>query len=206
VRRRPAAGGAPWRGAAAALLALGLALAGAVSAEERRFGRGRVEVTLAGGASYSHNVTLARDLDDRAGAHALPHVGLFLTDELGHGWYRGSLEVLVEPTLIRLEEPPDATVGGVAVLGRWVLASESAFHPFVEAGGGVLGGQVRLRQTNCDVNFILQGGVGVMWFTSERTALTVGYRYHHISNAGRCSPNLGLNSSLLVLGLTYFFP
>jgi hypothetical protein len=57
----------------------------------------------------------------------------------------------------------------------------------------------------CDVNFILEGGPGLLIFLSDRTALTVGYRYHHVSNGSKCTPNLGLNSSLFILGLTHFF-
>jgi hypothetical protein len=46
----------------------------------------------------------------------------------------------------------------VAVLPRWVFAASSRVHPYVEAGAGVLAGLVDRRQTNCDVNFILEGG------------------------------------------------
>ena len=48
-------------------------------------------------------------------------------------------------------------------------------------------------------------GPGLMFFLNEHTALSLGYRFHHISNAGKCSPNLGVNSSLIMGGLSYFF-
>jgi hypothetical protein len=56
------------------------------------------------------------------------------------------------------------------------------------------------------VNFLIEGGPGVLFFVSKDTAVTVGYRFQHISNADRCSKNQGLNSSLFTLGLSYFFP
>jgi Lipid A 3-O-deacylase (PagL) len=78
-------------------------------------------------------------------------------------------------------------------------------RPYLEAGGGVLGGQVDLRQTNCDVNFILEGGGGAMIFMTEHVALTLGARLQHVSNAGLCNENDGINSVIGILGVSYFF-
>jgi hypothetical protein len=41
---------------------------------------------------------------------------------------------------------------------------------------------------------------------SESTAITAGYRFHHLPNAGQCDKNFGLNSSLFVLRVSYCFP
>jgi hypothetical protein len=78
-------------------------------------------------------------------------------------------------------------------------------RPYLEAGGGVLGGQVDVRQTNCDVNFILEGGGGAMIFMTEQVALTLSARFQHVSNADRCSKNEGLNSLIGIVGISYFF-
>jgi Lipid A 3-O-deacylase (PagL) len=137
--------------------------------------------------------------------HLLPHLGYFVTGEVGEGTLRGNLELLVEPTLIYLDASNSATVLGVAVLPRWVFATSTRVRPYLEAGGGVLGGQVDLRQTNCDVNFILEGGGGAMIFMTERMALTLGARLQHVSNAGLCNENDGINSVIGILGVSYFF-
>jgi lipid A 3-O-deacylase len=92
----------------------------------------------------------------------------------------------------------------VAILPRWVFAASPRVRPYLEAGGGILAGQVDLRQTNCDVNFILEAGAGAMIFLAERVALTLGARFHHISNADRCSENEGLNSLIGIVGISYF--
>jgi hypothetical protein len=63
-----------------------------------------------------------------------------------------------------------------------------------------------LRKSICDVNFIIVGGAGLLWFVAERTALTAGYRFQHLSNNDSCDQNLGINSSLFTIGLSYFFP
>ncbi|MBI2467313.1 MAG: acyloxyacyl hydrolase [Candidatus Rokubacteria bacterium] len=73
-------------------------------------------------------------------------------------------------------------------------------------GGRRPWGLLRLRATGCDVAFTLQAGIGLLFFVSERTAITAGYRFHHLSNGNVCSGNPGLDSSLFVLGVSRFFP
>ena len=178
---------------------------GGVLAEEK-LRAGTKELSLAGGFSFSHNVPDTRNLETVRGFDALSHVGYVLTDEAGGGFIRGNFELLAEPTLIHLDASKSATIGGLAVLGRWVFAGGAVVRPYLEAGVGVLGGRTELRQTTCDVNFILQGGPGLMLFVSEQTALTIGYRFQHLSNGSKCAQNLGLNSSLFIVGVSYFFP
>jgi hypothetical protein len=81
-------------------------------------------------------------------------------------------------------------------------------RPFVEAGFGVLGGKVDLAETTCDLNFLLQAGGGALFFVDRdrTTAISLAYRFQHISNAGRCDQNIGINSSAVVIGIEWFFP
>jgi lipid A 3-O-deacylase len=172
------------------LIGLHVLGSGGAASSEDRFRGGATELTLAGGYSVSHDQR--GRLDSVDGVHLIPHFGYVLTDERGPGWVRGNFELLAEPTLIHLEGGDSTTVGGLSTLGRWVFAGSSLVRPYVEAGVGILGGQVNLRQTNCDVNFLIEGGPGVLFFVSKDTAVTVGYRFQHISNADRCSKNQGL--------------
>lgn len=188
-------------GMAAAAYLLGAA--GASSAWEP-FEAGTKALALAAGYSLSHN-ELVGNKATLEGLHLIPHVGYFLTDEAGPGWARGNLELLAEPTLLYLEGRESATLGGLAVLGRWVFVGGARVRPYVEAGAGVLGGHLQLRRTGCDTAFIFQAGVGTLLFVSEHTAVTAGYRFHHLSNGNLCSGNPGLDSSLFVLGLSHFF-
>ena len=180
-----------------------LCLRAAAGAEELQ--AGTMELAAAVGYSVSHNVTGARNLETVRGFHLVPHLGYVLTDERGEGGVRGNLELLAEPTLIHLDASESATVVGLSVVARWVFAASPRVRPYVEVGAGVLGGDTQLRQTTCDVNLAAQGGIGAMLFMSETTALTLGYRFQHVSNGDRCIQNVGLNSSLFVLGLSYFF-
>jgi opacity protein-like surface antigen len=186
---------------------VGVQAAGAgPAAGQERFPAGTKDVTIAAGYSVSHNTSPTPNLERVDGFHVIPHFGYFLTGESGEGFLRGNLEGLVEPMLIHLSASKSATVVGLAALGRWVFATGPRVRPYLEAGGGVLGGRVDLRQTDCDLNFMLEAGVGALVFVSDTSALSLGYRFQHISNAGACDKNLGLNSSLVHVGISFFFP
>ena len=190
---------APW---------VGLGLLVAVDAAQAQPGVrfGAMEVTLSAGYSFSHAI-VSQGLDTVDGFHLIPHFGIFLTDAHGPGWVKGHLELLAERTLLYLDGGKEsATLVGFSALGRWVFAASPRVKPYIEAGVGVLGGETKFRETDCDVNFVLQGGAGALVFLSPRTAITAGYRFHHVSNADACDQNLGLNSSLFILGVSYFFP
>ena len=110
-----------------------------------------------------------------------------LTDEHGDGAFKGNFGLILEPTYIHLDAKPSADVGGGSILARWLFSGTNTVRPYFEAGAGFILGQIDLTQTRCDTNFILEGGPGVLVFVNERTAVTVGYRFQHISNAGVCS-------------------
>jgi hypothetical protein len=44
-----------------------------------------------------------------------------------------------------------------------------------------------------------------MIFMTEHVALTLGARLQHVSNAGLCNENDGINSVIGILGVSYFF-
>ena len=69
---------------------------------------------------------------------------------------------------------------------------------------GIIGTDFDLEQRD-GFNFILQGGAGIQWLVTNRTALTVSYLFHHISNAGIQTPNEGFNQHMILFGPTFFF-
>lgn len=80
-------------------------------------------------------------------------------------------------------------------------------RPFVEFAGGPfwtdLAGQIPEESTQ--FNFIVTAGLGLSWFVTSQTALNIGYRFQHISNAGIQYPNLGLNSNVPFVGFSFFY-
>jgi opacity protein-like surface antigen len=190
---------------AGALLAL--LCAAPVSAGEPRLGTGIKEFAAAGGFSSSHN--LSGTATGITAMHILPHYGWFVTDPGGPrwvpGWLHGSLELIAEPTYLKINRNESTNFVGLTAVGRWVFGTEGRVRPYVEAGVGAMVGESGTVQTDCDLNFSLQAGTGVLLFWSERNAVTVGYRLHHISNGNLCEGNRGLNSALFILGISTFF-
>jgi hypothetical protein len=78
-------------------------------------------------------------------------------------------------------------------------------EPFLTSGGGFLYFNHRMFGTTQQFNFTAQLGGGVQLFTSSRrTAIDLGYKYHHISNANLANQNPGLDSHMLFMGLSVF--
>jgi len=190
-------------GRLAVVLLLGLLWPASWASAQDPIARGVKEIGMGGAISISHGTK--DDFDTVTGYQLLPHVGYVATDALGSGWVRGNLELLLEPSLLHLEtEVGSSTVVGLSALGRWILEG-SRVRPYFDVGMGMLVGETNLPQTNCDVNFLLQGGPGLLVVVSNTTTVAVGYRFQHISNAGTCAINPGINSSALYLSVNYLF-
>lgn len=175
---------------------------GPAGAAERRVA-GATYVGLGGAFSINHDAG-----DDLTGFQLLPHLGFVLTDTVGPPWVRGNLELLAEPALIHFRDDTySSTVVGASGLARWVFAGTWQVRPYVEVGIGALLGETALYQTDCEVNFILQAGPGLLVSLTDRTTLAVGYRFQHVSNGGACRRyNVGINSSALYLSVSYELP
>ena len=53
-------------------------------------------------------------------------------------------------------------------------------------------------------NFTLQIAPGLRYFLNKRAALSLEYRFHHISDANTTEHNPGLNSYFVLLGFSIF--
>jgi hypothetical protein len=112
-----------------------------------------------------------------------------------------------------------STVGGVTTFSRETaygvgltpaalqldFANGSKVHPFVHINGGFLVFNKSMPIEDAG-QFALVGeaGGGVRIFTSERRAVTVGVRFHHISNGDRLGSNRGLNQFVIYAGFSIF--
>jgi hypothetical protein len=186
---------------------LALVLAPPAAAGEPWLGSGIKEFAAAGGFSSSHD--LSGTATGITAMHILPHYGWFVTNPGGPRWLPrwldGSLELIAEPTYLKINRDESTNFVGPTAVARWVFGVQGRIRPYVEAGVGALVGESGTIQTNCDLNFSLQVGTGVLLFWSERNAVTVGYRLHHLSNGNLCEGNRGLNSALFILGISSFF-
>ena len=81
---------------------------------------------------------------------------------------------------------------------------ERRFVPFFQAGGGALFTTGPIPAGTAQFNFTPQGGVGFYWLRGDGPRIVLGVRWHHISNAGRVTPNPGHNSLYFYGGLSWW--
>ncbi|TLY38132.1 MAG: acyloxyacyl hydrolase [Nitrospirae bacterium] len=169
--------------------------------------RGALEIGFMAGYLQG-NDTLTSVSSNRSALYALPRVGVVVTPEVGSGFYAGNLELLVEPLYAHYFKPFGATAAGGSVLFKYNFLGFGRWMPFWDLGLGMLWTNLapRIPEQSTPFNFVMESGPGVQYFATERVALTLGVRFHHISNAGLGDRNKGLNSTLGYLGLSVFFP
>jgi hypothetical protein len=95
---------------------------------------------------------------------------------------------------------------GLTPLGLQLdFANGSRVHPFVNLNGGFLffNQSVPLPDAG-SLGLVGEAGGGVRIFTSERRAVTLGVRFHHISNGDRSGSNRGLNQFVIYGGFSIF--
>jgi hypothetical protein len=96
-------------------------------------------------------------------------------------------------------------VGGSPVGAQVNFVHFRRVEPFLTSGGGFLYFNHRMFGTTQQFNFTAQLGGGVQLFTpSRRSAIDIGYKYHHISNANLANRNPGLDSQMLFIGVSLF--
>jgi hypothetical protein len=95
---------------------------------------------------------------------------------------------------------------GVTPLGLQLdFANGSRVHPFVHVNGGLLVFNQSMPLPDAgSLALVGEAGGGVRIFTSERRAVTLGVRFHHISNGDRSGSNRGLNQFVIYGGFSIF--
>ncbi len=167
---------------------------------------GTQEFGLSAGYLLPHRLTTDHTTKQK-GPAVMPSWSMVLTDPIGEGWYRGQLLIGAEIVYIQFQEPVLTHGIGFTPKIKYLFEGTGSIRPYVEFAGGPfytdLGGKI--PEESSRFNFVLTAGGGISWFLTEQFAVNVGYRFHHISNAGTRYPNLGLNSSLPFGGFAFYF-
>ncbi len=167
---------------------------------------GTQEVGLTAGYMLPHRLT-ADHTTKQKGPAFMPSWMMTLTDPVGDGWYRGQVSIGAEVVYIQFNEPILTHGIGFTPKIKYSFVALDQVRPYVEFAGGPfwtdLGGKI--PEESSRFNFVLTAGFGLSWFITPQTSLNVGYRFHHISNAGTRYPNLGLNASLPFGGFSFYF-
>lgn len=132
--------------------------------------------------------------------------GWILTAPHGPGFLKGRFEYAVDAVPVFMVFQPHNTAYGAGVnpLGlKWIFATRGDVQPYLELGGGTLFTSTEVPARTSKVNFTSGAAFGVH-FLGKR-AWTAEVRYMHISNAGLTSPNPGINTVQVRIGIGKFF-
>jgi Lipid A 3-O-deacylase (PagL) len=132
--------------------------------------------------------------------------GWILTRPHGPGFLKGRFEYAVDAVPVFLVFQPRNKVYGAGLNPinlKWSLATRGDLVPYIELGGGTLFTTEQVPAGTSRVNFTSGIGVGAH-FLGHRHSWTLEVRYMHISNAGLTSPNPGINTVQVRLGIGKF--
>jgi len=133
--------------------------------------------------------------------------GWILTRPHGPGFLNGRFEYVLDavPVFMIFQRYNTAYGAGFSPLGlKWDFAARGRIEPYLELNGGALFTNHEVPTGTSDVNFTDAAALG-MHLLGEKHAFSVEVRYMHISNAGLSSPNPGINTVQVRVGIGKFF-
>jgi hypothetical protein len=132
--------------------------------------------------------------------------GWVITEPHGPGALRGRFEYAVDAVPVFVVFQPTNTAYGIALNPAdliWNFDTHGRIVPYLELGGGALFTNTKVPAGTSRINFTTAGAVGVHFLASKLT-WSADVRFMHISNAGLESPNPGINTVQLRLGVGWF--
>ncbi len=156
--------------------------------------------------SAGHGVEILGGRESHDLALASLSYGCTLGSVEGEGhWYRGNWEFRGEFFSGAQFSPTDEWLVGLAPHLRYNFATGTRWMPFADLGAGVSATSISPPDLSSHYfEFNLQVAVGMRWFIRNNVALSIEARYLHMSCAGLCTPNLGLNNVNGMVGVSWF--
>jgi lipid A 3-O-deacylase PagL len=134
--------------------------------------------------------------------------GWILTRPHGPSFLNGRFEAAVDAVPVFLVFQPANTAYGFGINPvnlKWNFATRSDFVPYIELDGGTLFTNNEVPSSTSKINFTSGAALGTH-ILGEKYNWSLEVRYMHISNAGLSSPNPGVNTVQLRLGIGRFLP
>lgn len=132
--------------------------------------------------------------------------GWILTRPHGPGFLKGRFEYVLDavPAFLVFQPANTAFGAGFSPLGlKWNFATRGTIAPYLELNGGTLFTNHDVPFGTNNVNFTSAAALG-MHILRERYNWSLELRYMHISNAGLATPNPGINTVQVRLGVGRF--
>lgn len=125
--------------------------------------------------------------------------------DTGRDWYSGRHDFLIELPVYSLIKPYDGQIFGLNFLTSWTLKTSRRYMPYFFLGGGPVYTEANIPGMGANLCGNYQAGLGLTYKTRKGRSFVVEYRFHHISNAGMKQPNIPLNSSKALIGISVSF-
>jgi lipid A 3-O-deacylase len=132
--------------------------------------------------------------------------GWVLTDAIGPGPLRGRFEYAVDVVPVFLLTQRTGTAYGFGLNPfalKWNFTGRRGLAPYAEVGGGTLFSNTQVPPGTSRVNFTTSAAFGLHFLRSKYN-WSAEVRFMHISNAGLATPNPGINTIQVRLGLGRF--
>ncbi len=133
---------------------------------------------------------------------ALGRVALHL-GPTGRGWLRGNVSFALEGVGAWIDQDPSASGAGLNLLVRYTWDADR-WRPMFLAGAGVLYTDEPVPPGETTQNFSPQVGLGLQYLVRERVGIGGEYRFHHLSNKGATETNPGINTHLILFGVSWY--
>jgi hypothetical protein len=172
------------------------------------------ELGIWGGGSVASSTLIGKWTDFDFGLLALRYArNLWANEMLALDWTVDGIPL----ALISLDRggspgntggPKDTVYGaGIAPIGlRLAYEGLDGWRPYFATKVGFLMFEERLPSTGTKFNYTWDFGVGAQIFLTDDQALTLGYEFHHLSNAYAGETNPGFDANILYAGWSVFLP
>lgn len=126
-----------------------------------------------------------------------------LADKIGFN-PPGLLQFQLEPYLGFVSQPDtNVELGNSFFLKMGILPETFKLQPYIKFGAGLSYMTQHIREQSTQFNFTETGAAGMRYLFSENNSFALEFRYRHLSNAGMDHPNHGINTYLIVAGISH---
>ena len=117
----------------------------------------------------------------------------------------GSLSIHLEPQFNPVIAPETDFEFGIGLGVQYTHPLTDRLSAYISGSAGPHYISVVTRDQANGFIFSSAIGAGLYFFITKNSALSLGYRLRHLSNAGFTTPNQGINSHFGVIGYSVFF-
>ncbi len=157
------------------------------------------------GINFGYGYSFESNRDVRF-ASIYPYLGYTLTDPVGSGIFRGAAEAILEGTFSYVFKDQNKYAAGFNAGIRYNFLPDSQhLRPFIQGALGITVTNLDMHHFGSNFNFSSNASCGLQYFFDDIDAISIEYRFFHVSNAGIDDDNSGLNMSNIFIGFSRKF-